>query len=97
MKKIKVLFTGYGTNLGGIETFLFNLVENVDLKKFEFSFLVFKASKKVVFYDELIEMGCKIYEITPRSKNYFKFLKVPPVRAARICWAAISAPASAAP
>lgn len=75
MKKIKVLFIGYGTNLGGIETFLFNLVKNADLKKFEFSFLVFKANKKVVFYDELIKLGCKIYEITPRSKNYFKFLK----------------------
>ena len=75
MKKIKVLFIGYGTNLGGIETFLFNLVKNADLKKFEFSFLVFKTNKKVVFYDELIKMGCKIYEMTPRSKNYFKFLK----------------------
>ena len=75
MKKIKVLFIGYGTNLGGIETYLFNLVKNADLSKFEFSFLTFKGSKEVVFYNELINMGCKIYKITPRTKNYFKFLK----------------------
>ena len=75
MKKIRVLFIGYGTNLGGIETYLFNLVKNADLNKFSFSFLTFKGNKKIVFYDELINMGCKIYEITPRTKNYFKFLK----------------------
>ena len=75
MKKIKVLFIGYGTNLGGIETYLFNLVKNADSSKFEFSFLTFKESKEVVFYNELINMGCKIYKITPRTKNYFKFLK----------------------
>lgn len=75
MEKIKVLFIGYGTNLGGIETYLFNLVKNADLNKFEFSFLAFKGSKEVVFYNELINMGCKIYKITPRTKNYFKFLK----------------------
>lgn len=75
MEKIKILFIGYGTNLGGIETFLYNLVKNADSDKFSFSFLTFKGNKEVVFNDELINMGCKIYKITPRAKNYLKFLK----------------------
>ena len=35
MQKIKILFIGYGTNLGGIETFLYNLVKNANFKEFE--------------------------------------------------------------
>ena len=50
MQKIKILFIGYGTNLGGIETFLYNLVKNANFEEFEFSFMVFKNNKKVYSY-----------------------------------------------
>lgn len=75
MKKIKILLIGYGTNLGGIEIFLYNLVKRADKNIFEFSFLTFDNGKNVVFYDELINMNCKIYKITPRKKNYFHFIR----------------------
>lgn len=74
-KKIKILFQGLSTNLGGIETYLYNLCRNIDRNKFEISFMVFDYGKKVCFEDELINLGAKIYKITPRTKNYFKFKK----------------------
>lgn len=75
MTKINILFVGYGTNLGGIETFIYNIVKKANKKVFNFSFLVFKNNKKIVYFDELTSMGCKIFEIEKRTKNYFKYLK----------------------
>ena len=59
MKKIKILYIGLSSNLGGIETYLHNLFEYMDKSKFEINFLVFKG-KKVCFYDELKKSGIKI-------------------------------------
>lgn len=73
-KKIKILYIGLSPNLGGIETYLYNLYKNMDKSKFEVSFLVFKG-KKVCFYDELKAEGVKFFEITHRNKNYRQFLK----------------------
>ena len=75
MQKIKILLVGYGTNLGGIETYLYNLVKNADKNKFEFSFLVFDYGKKVCFEDELHSEGIKFFKITQRTINYKKFLR----------------------
>lgn len=74
MKKIKILYIGLSSNLGGIEMYLYNLYKNMDKSRFEASFLVFKG-KKVCFYDELKAEGVKFYEITHRNKNYRQFLK----------------------
>lgn len=74
MNKIKILYIGLSPNLGGIETYLYNLYKNMDKSKFEVSFLVFKG-KKVCFYDELKAEGVKFFEITHRNKNYRQFLK----------------------
>ena len=75
MKKIRILLIGMSSNLGGIETYLYNLYKNSNKKRFEFSFLVFDYGKKVCFEEELTKEGAKFYKITPRTKNYFKFLK----------------------
>ena len=74
MKKIKILYIGLSSNLGGIETYLHNLFKYMDKSKFEINFLVFKG-KKVCFYDELKKSGIKIFEITHRKDNYVQFLK----------------------
>lgn len=75
MKKIKILTIGMSSNLGGIETYLYNLYKNADKNKFEFSFLTFEYGEKICFEDELIKDGVKFYKITPRTTNYFRFLK----------------------
>lgn len=73
MKKIKILYMGLSPNLGGIEKYLINISRNIDYEKFEVDFLVFKG-EKVCFYDEIIKKS-NIYEITPRTENYIKYIK----------------------
>ena len=73
MKKIKILITGISQNLGGIETFVYNLYKSLDKQKYEISFLVDK-NLKVVYYDEYKKDGCKFFYTENRKKNYFKYL-----------------------
>ncbi len=73
MKKIKILLIGLSPNMGGIETYIINLYRNIDKKKFEISFLIFKG-EKVCFYDELKQDGAIFFEIEKRTKNYFRFI-----------------------
>ena len=69
-----MLIIGYGSNLGGIETFIFNLIKNFDLNRFHYSFLSNKGSTPI-FYDELVSLNCNFYEITTKSQGYSKYLK----------------------
>lgn len=73
MSKIRILHVGLSSNLGGIEKYLVNIYRNINHNKFELDFLVFKG-KKVCFFEEISKKS-KIYEITPRTKNYIKYLK----------------------
>lgn len=68
MLLIKILHYGITNNLGGIETYLYNLVKNIDKNKYQMDFLVV-GKEKPCFYDELKNMGCNFYYITPRTQN----------------------------
>lgn len=74
MKKIKILYEGLSENLGGIETFIYNLYKNIDKEKFEISFLL-DEKVKIPFQEEYENGGCKFYRIGNRKSNYFKYLK----------------------
>lgn len=74
MKKIKILLLGMSSNLGGIETYLYNLVKQSDKTKFQFDFL-FDNKNTMAFEKELKELGCYIYKITPRYINRNKHIK----------------------
>lgn len=74
MDKIKILYTGLSHNIGGIETYIYNLYKNIDKEKFEISMLAFK-NEKIAFEDEYKKNHVKIYRIEKRTKNYFKYLK----------------------
>ena len=56
MKKIKILYTGYSSNMGGIERFLVNVCKNLDKNKFEIYMLGFD-DKKLYFQEKLEQMG----------------------------------------
>ncbi|MBQ3409302.1 MAG: glycosyltransferase [Clostridia bacterium] len=64
----KILLVGMSHNIGGIETYLYNLVKNADRNKFEFCFL-YPNKDKMAFEDEMISMGIKIYKLTNRRVN----------------------------
>lgn len=72
MKKIKILQVGISSNLGGIEKFLIDIYRNLDHNKFDMKFLVFDNGNKPCFYDEIKN---DVIFITPRNKNYLKFIK----------------------
>lgn len=74
MKKIKILYTGYSSNMGGIERFLINISKNLDKNIFEISFLIIKG-KKACFQKELEALGMNFIEITDRKENYVQYLK----------------------
>ncbi len=74
MKKIKILYEGLSENLGGIETFIYNLYRNMDKEKFEIAFLLDKEVK-IPFQREYENGGCKFYRIENRKSNYVKYLK----------------------
>lgn len=69
--KIKVLHFGLSLNRGGIETYLHKISSNIDKNKFSFSFIN-STSSVPCFYEELSEMGCEFYSITPRRNSFRK-------------------------
>lgn len=70
-KKIKILHAFLPGTLGGVFSYLMNVYRNIDRERFDVKFLVF-SDTKLCNYEEVKEDT--IY-ITPRNKNYFKFLK----------------------
>lgn len=62
MKKIKVLHMVKTVNMGGIETFLVNLLKKLDQNKYQFDFLLW-TDEKCYYEDEIKELGGKIYRI----------------------------------
>ena len=73
-KKIKILYEGLSGNLGGIETSIYSLCNNIDKKKFEISIML---DKKVKFplKQELENKGCKFFYVTNRKTNYLKYIE----------------------
>lgn len=74
MKKIKILYEGLSANMGGIETYIYNLYKNMDKDKYEIAFMVDKGLK-IAFYEEYKRDGIKFFEVENRKNNYFKYLK----------------------
>lgn len=72
MDKIKILYYGLSTHLGGIETYLRKIYDNIDKSLFEISFI--KMSDKVYFEDYFIEGGAKFYQVCSR-KNPIKHIR----------------------
>lgn len=69
MKKIKILFVGMTSDVGGIETYIFNLYKHIDKSKFEIYFLVNK-NEQVYKFKELTNLGAKFIYIRNRRYNF---------------------------
>lgn len=65
---IRVLHYGLSSNLGGIETYLYKIYNNIDHSKYQFDFLIV-GKEKPCWYEEFSEMGSNFYFITSRSTN----------------------------
>ncbi len=71
MKMKRLLCIVGSMNAGGAETFLMKIYRQLDKTKFQMDFAV--AIQEEGFYDkEILEMGGKIYHITPKSQGFMK-------------------------
>lgn len=66
---IKVLLIGLSRNLGGIETYIYNLIKYSNKEKFSFDILC-AEKEKIALEEEFISFGCEIIRVTPRKENY---------------------------
>lgn len=75
MKQKRILHIVPNMQAGGLETFIMNIMRNIDKKKINFDFLV--HYEKECFYDQEIEkLGGKIYRFSLREdNNIFKYIK----------------------
>lgn len=67
----KILVEGMSCMMGGLETFIHTLFQYMDASRYHFDFLVYDLH--IPFEEEFEEAGCKIYRVTPRSKNPLQY------------------------
>ncbi|MER1984398.1 MAG: glycosyltransferase [Solibacillus sp.] len=70
MKK-KILHIGISKTLGGIETYLLNLMKSINQEEFQMEFLVF-YNENPDFLKVIKEQGGIIHRLTSRTENYFQ-------------------------
>lgn len=71
MEKIKILHISGTMNIGGQETFIMNILRNIDKEKYQIDIVV-HSNEKGFFDDEIKKLGGQIYCITPISKGVIK-------------------------
>ncbi len=71
---MKILHVGISEHLGGIETYLYKMASNVDLKEYQFDFLTYHDVTPC-FYEEISALGCNFQRVTSRRKNWLQFRK----------------------
>ena len=73
MAEIRILHVLGGLSLGGAESRIMDLYRNIDRERIQFDFLIHNT-KREHFYEEIIELGGKIYSL-PKFKvyNYFSY------------------------
>lgn len=78
---VKILVCGLTSNLGGMETYILNLIRNMDHEEFQFDFIV-NSDGKLACKEEFISFGGTVYPLHGRRENlilhtieYRKFFK----------------------
>lgn len=57
---------------GGAETFLVNLYRNIDRTKIQFDFAIYNVPTENGYYQEVIDMGAKVFIVPTKSKGMVK-------------------------
>lgn len=69
---MNILYVNFTMNMGGIETFLMNIIRNFDLKNNRISFLCYNNCK-FDYEEEITKFGCDIFRISnPKNISVFK-------------------------
>lgn len=76
MNKVKILEVIGSMNLGGAETFLMNVLRNINKEKFELYFLCY-SDEKFDYQDEIEKLGGHIIRVEKVNKrNLFNYVKI---------------------
>lgn len=67
MTQIRTLIVGMSPEIGGVETFIIQIIRGMDPERFHFDLLTF--CPKCAYEEELISRGCKVFHVTRRGKN----------------------------
>ena len=70
MDKIKICHFGLNSEIGGIETYLFNIVSCIDKSKFLFDFITYK-SERLAFQSFFEKNGSTIYRLKNQRRRFF--------------------------
>lgn len=70
---MKILIEGMSHNSGGLETFIMTVVRHLNHDKYHFDFLYY--DNNIAYEDELRLLGCGLYKLTQRRKNYSQYKK----------------------
>lgn len=70
---MRILVFGLTSNLGGIETFMLTYVKEIVKMGDKFDFLA--TCEQLAVESELLELGCRVYHITPKRKSFFRYRK----------------------
>lgn len=73
MSKIRVLFSGVSSNIGGVETFLLEYIRHMDLNRIQFDLIC--STDTPACEEEFRSLGVNIYKVALRSKNPLGFQK----------------------
>lgn len=74
MDKIKVLHIVPKLDIGGIESALFNIFQEIDHSAVQWDFVVHGPEVGQI-EKKLIEQGCKVYHVTPKKDSFFSYRK----------------------
>lgn len=72
-KPIRVLQVMGIVESGGVEAVIMNYYRHIDKSKIQFDFVMHKGSNPA-YIAEVKTMGAKVYEVTPYTKNIFRFI-----------------------
>ena len=72
--KTKILYILSGIGNGGVESFLYNYLSNLDRTKYEFDIIIHQE-KEGIWKNKLEEIGCNIYMVTSKKKSLLKNIK----------------------
>lgn len=71
-KPIRILHWGLTNSRGGIESFIMDLYRNIDRTKVQFDFLEDYNMDKLIYEDEIIQMGGHIYRVLYSLRENYK-------------------------
>lgn len=74
-KMIRILQIIGSLEQAGAENFLMNLYRSIDRTKVQFDFAIYNTPSENSFYEEVLQMGAKVFFLPSKSENFIKNMR----------------------